>query len=164
MGQCEEELILYPPTHTLVFSSHFLPAFSQSALVNGCSGAGGSHAVMNATARARVTMEMKAFTVLPPSFRATYYKAAGRPHLILRERTKTADHELLAEALQAAVPGRASSGGLCKVIDREEDTLHQASSALNRRSCTEGSFASTARANSTQAAARFARIWRACLS
>ena len=36
-------------------------------------------------------------------FKATYYKAAGRPHLILRERTKTDDHELLAEAFQAAV-------------------------------------------------------------
>ena len=35
-------------------------------------------------------------------FKATYYKPAGRPHLILRERTKTDDDELLAEALQAA--------------------------------------------------------------
>jgi hypothetical protein len=36
-------------------------------------------------------------------FKATYYKALGRPHLILRERTKIDDDELLAEALQAAV-------------------------------------------------------------
>jgi hypothetical protein len=36
-------------------------------------------------------------------FRAVYYKAAGRPHLILRERSKTDDHELLADAFQAAV-------------------------------------------------------------
>ena len=36
-------------------------------------------------------------------FKATYYKPAGRPHLILRERTKTDDDELLAEAFQAAV-------------------------------------------------------------
>jgi hypothetical protein len=36
-------------------------------------------------------------------FTAVYYKTAGRPHLILRERTKTDDQELLAEALQAAV-------------------------------------------------------------
>ena len=36
-------------------------------------------------------------------FKATYYKPAGRPHLILRGRTKTDDHELLAEAFQAAV-------------------------------------------------------------
>ena len=35
-------------------------------------------------------------------FRATYYKPPGR-HLILRERTKTDDDELLAEAFQAAV-------------------------------------------------------------
>jgi len=35
-------------------------------------------------------------------FRATYYKPPGRPHLILRERTKTDDAELLAEAFQAA--------------------------------------------------------------
>ena len=33
----------------------------------------------------------------------TYYKPAGRPHLILRERSKTDDDELLAEAFQAAV-------------------------------------------------------------
>jgi hypothetical protein len=36
-------------------------------------------------------------------FKTTYYKRAGRPHLILRERTKTDDHELRVEALQAAV-------------------------------------------------------------
>jgi hypothetical protein len=35
--------------------------------------------------------------------KATYYKPAGRPHLILRERSKTDDDELLAEAFQAAV-------------------------------------------------------------
>ena len=37
------------------------------------------------------------------SFKAIYYKPAGRPHLILRERTKTDDQELLADAFQAAV-------------------------------------------------------------
>jgi hypothetical protein len=36
-------------------------------------------------------------------FRATYYKPPGRPHLTLRDRTKTDDDELLAEAFQAAV-------------------------------------------------------------
>ena len=36
-------------------------------------------------------------------FKATYYKPAGRPHLILRERSKTDDDELLAEAFQAAI-------------------------------------------------------------
>jgi hypothetical protein len=36
-------------------------------------------------------------------FKATYYKPAGRPHLILRERSKTDDDELLAEAFQAAL-------------------------------------------------------------
>jgi hypothetical protein len=36
-------------------------------------------------------------------FKAKYYKRAGRPHLILRERTKTDDQELLADAFQAAV-------------------------------------------------------------
>ena len=35
--------------------------------------------------------------------KATYYKPAGRPNLILRERTKTDDDELVAEAFQAAV-------------------------------------------------------------
>jgi hypothetical protein len=36
-------------------------------------------------------------------FKAIYYKPTGRPHLILRERTKTDDHELLADAFLAAV-------------------------------------------------------------
>ncbi len=35
-------------------------------------------------------------------FRAVYYKSAGQPQLILRERTKTDDYEVLAEAWQAA--------------------------------------------------------------
>jgi len=33
-------------------------------------------------------------------FKAKYYKLAGRPHLILRERTD--DHELLADAFKVA--------------------------------------------------------------
>jgi hypothetical protein len=36
-------------------------------------------------------------------FTAVYYRTARRPHLALRERTKTDDQELLAEALHAAV-------------------------------------------------------------
>ena len=36
-------------------------------------------------------------------FKATYYKRPGRPNLILRERTKTDDEALVAEAFQAAV-------------------------------------------------------------
>ena len=36
-------------------------------------------------------------------FTAVYYRTARRPHLTLRERTKTDDQELLAEAFQAAV-------------------------------------------------------------
>ena len=36
-------------------------------------------------------------------FKAVYYKPTGRPHLILRERTKTDDDELLADAFLAAV-------------------------------------------------------------
>jgi hypothetical protein len=36
-------------------------------------------------------------------FKATYHKPPGRPHLILRERTKTDDQELIADAFQAAV-------------------------------------------------------------
>ncbi len=35
-------------------------------------------------------------------FRAVYYKPAGQPQLILRERTKTDDYELLAEVWKAA--------------------------------------------------------------
>jgi hypothetical protein len=60
------------------------------------------------TARAKSThfnIEVSNLVVSLPSgmFTAVYYKAAGRPHLILRERSKTDDHELLAEAFQAAV-------------------------------------------------------------
>jgi len=36
-------------------------------------------------------------------FKATYYKPAGRPHLILRERTRTDDHEMVDEAFRTAV-------------------------------------------------------------
>ena len=36
-------------------------------------------------------------------FKATYYKPPGLPNLILRERTKTDDEALVAEAFQAAV-------------------------------------------------------------
>ena len=36
-------------------------------------------------------------------FKATYYKPTGRPHLILRERTRTDDHEMLDEAFRTAV-------------------------------------------------------------
>ena len=35
-------------------------------------------------------------------FRAIYYKPVGRPQLILRERSKTDDHELISGAWQAA--------------------------------------------------------------
>jgi hypothetical protein len=36
------------------------------------------------------------------AFRAVYYKPTRRPQLILRERTKTDDHELLADVWKAA--------------------------------------------------------------
>ena len=36
-------------------------------------------------------------------FKATYYKPAGKSHLILRERTKTDDEAMGADALQVAV-------------------------------------------------------------
>ena len=36
-------------------------------------------------------------------FKATYYKPAGRPNLILRERSKTDDDEMLDEAFRTAV-------------------------------------------------------------
>ena len=42
-------------------------------------------------------------SLLNGKFKATYYKPAGRPNLILRERTKTDDDSLPAEAFQAAV-------------------------------------------------------------
>ena len=38
-----------------------------------------------------------------PKFCATYYKPSDKPHLCLRHRTYTEDHELLAAAFQAAV-------------------------------------------------------------
>ena len=42
-------------------------------------------------------------SLLNGKFKATYYKRPGRPNLILRERTKTDDDALAAEAFQAAV-------------------------------------------------------------
>jgi hypothetical protein len=42
-------------------------------------------------------------SLLSGKFKATYYKPTGRPHLILRERTRTDDHELLDEAFRTAV-------------------------------------------------------------
>ena len=42
-------------------------------------------------------------SLLNGKFKATYYKASGRLNLILRERTKTDDEALVAEAFQAAV-------------------------------------------------------------
>ena len=42
-------------------------------------------------------------SLLNGKFKATYYKPKGRPHLILRERTRTDDHEMLDEAFRTAV-------------------------------------------------------------
>jgi hypothetical protein len=42
-------------------------------------------------------------SLLNGKFKATYYKPMGRPHLILRERTRTDDHEIVDEAYRAAV-------------------------------------------------------------
>ena len=42
-------------------------------------------------------------SLLNGKFKATYYKPTGRPHLILRERTRTDDHEMLDEAFRTAV-------------------------------------------------------------
>ena len=42
-------------------------------------------------------------SLLNGKFKATYYKPTGRPHLILRERTRTDDHEMVDEAFRTAV-------------------------------------------------------------
>jgi len=42
-------------------------------------------------------------SLLNGKFKATYYKPTGRPHLILRERTRTDDHEMMDEAFRTAV-------------------------------------------------------------
>ena len=42
-------------------------------------------------------------SLLNGKFKATYYKPTGRPHLILRERTRTDDHEIVDEAFRTAV-------------------------------------------------------------
>jgi hypothetical protein len=41
-------------------------------------------------------------SLLNGKFKATYYKPTGRPHLILRERTRTDDHEMLDEAFRTS--------------------------------------------------------------
>lgn len=52
----------------------------------------------------KVTVQAGAIIVTLPSsrFRAVYYKPHGQPQLILRERTKTDDYDLLSEAWKAA--------------------------------------------------------------
>jgi hypothetical protein len=52
----------------------------------------------------QVMVERGAIIVTLPSsrFRAVYYKPHGQPQLILRERTKTDDYDLLSEAWKAA--------------------------------------------------------------
>ena len=62
----------------------------------------------NGMARSQRTSLSRCETAISSStfqtaIQATYYKPAGRSHLILRERTRTDDHELLDEAFQAAV-------------------------------------------------------------
>jgi hypothetical protein len=51
-----------------------------------------------------VTVQGGAIIITLPSsgFRAVYYKPHRQPQLVLRERTKTEDHELLSEAWKAA--------------------------------------------------------------
>jgi hypothetical protein len=51
-----------------------------------------------------VMVQSGAIIVTLPSsrFRAVYYKPHGQPQLILRERTKTDDYDLLSEAWKAA--------------------------------------------------------------
>src|SRR5262245_28554227 len=41
-------------------------------------------------------------TLQRPRFRAVYYKPTGRPQLVLRERTKTDNQEIIADAWKAA--------------------------------------------------------------
>jgi hypothetical protein len=54
--------------------------------------------------RLDVEVEGRDIVVRFPSadFVAVYYKAAGEPELILRERTKCEDYELISDAWQAA--------------------------------------------------------------
>ena len=42
-------------------------------------------------------------SLLNGKFKATYYKPTGQPHLILRERTRTDDHEMVDEAFRTAL-------------------------------------------------------------
>ena len=61
----------------------------------------------NVSESARFFVEVRDSTVVvgvpKAKFKATYYKPPGRSHLILRERTKTDDEQLMADAFQAAV-------------------------------------------------------------
>jgi len=47
-------------------------------------------------------------------FKAAYYKPAGRPHLILRERTKTTTTNCWQKHFRLRLPRRANSGGSCE--------------------------------------------------
>jgi hypothetical protein len=71
-------------------------------------------------------------SLLNGKFKATYYKPAGRPNLILRERTKTDDDELPAEAFQAAVAKARELGWMC---EPEEIRRGQATGSLSADQC-----------------------------
>ena len=60
-------------------------------------------------------------SLLNGKFKATYYKPTGRPHLILRERTKTDDHALVAEAFRPQWQRHASLAGLCEAEETQRD-------------------------------------------
>jgi hypothetical protein len=54
-------------------------------------------------------------TLPKAKFRAVYYKPAGQPQLILRERTQTDDYEVLAKAWQ-----RAPQHGASRSVDKPQ--------------------------------------------
>jgi hypothetical protein len=65
----------------------------------------GARVSTNATYMLEIEVKGSDIIVSLPSvrFTAVYYKPAGQPQLILRQRSKCDDYELLAEAYQAAV-------------------------------------------------------------
>jgi hypothetical protein len=92
------------------------PGFTQSARSPGLPVAGASSFVVvalyrvmahgSSISRYQLDIEVKDRDIVVgvPSvrFSAVYYKAAGQPHLILRQRSKCDDYELIADAWKAA--------------------------------------------------------------
>ena len=67
-------------------------------------------------------------SLLNGKFKATYYKPPNQPHLILRERTRTDDHEMVDEAFRTAVAKARELGWIVRAASVRRATVASADS------------------------------------